>query len=103
MRFFLSLMLLVSVLALVGCGGGSAVTPETTTDSVTEIIKPLLERLAETGDLQGAEEVKSYIEEDLAGVDEAKSAALMKDWQEMQSMTDTAAIKAKAQEMLTKL
>ena len=58
MRFFLSLMLLVSVLALVGCGGGSAVTPETTTDSVTEIIKPLLERLAETGDLQGAEEVK---------------------------------------------
>ncbi len=103
MRFFLSFMLLIGVLAVVGCGGGSVDTPETSTDSVTQIIKPILENLAATGDLEGAEELGSYIEEDLAGVDQAKSDALLKDWRELQSMSGTAAIKAKAQEMLSKL
>lgn len=103
MRFLMSLMLLLSVIAVFGCGGDVA-TRETTTDTVTtDLIKPTLERIAETGDREVVGELKSYIQESLASVDQAKSDALMKDWQEMSSMSSAAQIKAKAEEMLSKL
>jgi hypothetical protein len=103
MRFFLPLLMLVGVVALVGCDTGEVVTPETTTNSVTDIMRPILERVAETGELQPAEELKSYIEEDLAGVDPAKSEALMADYQELMSLSSQDEIKAKAQDMISKL
>jgi hypothetical protein len=95
-------MLLLSVIAVLGCGG-RVVAPESTPDSVTGIIKPLLEKLVETGDRETVGELDSYIEEDLAGVDQAKSDALLKDVRELQSMSGANQIKAKAREMLTKL
>jgi hypothetical protein len=103
MRFWMFLMLVLSVLVVSGCGGGQAVIPESTTDSVTSLIKPILEKIAETGDHEAVSEVKSYIEEDLAGVDQAKSDALMKEWNEMNAMTNPAQIKEKAQAMLSML
>lgn len=103
MRFWMCLMLVLSVLVISGCGGGQVVTPTSTTDSVTGLIKPILEKIAETGDHEAVTEVKSYIEEDLAGVDQAKSDALMKEWNEMNAMTNPAQIKEKAQAMLSSL
>jgi len=103
MRFLMSLILVLSVMAVSGCGGGQVVTPTTTTDSVTSLIKPILERIAETGDREAVTELKSYIEEDLAGVDQAKSDALMKEWVELNSMTGPAQIKEKAKAMLSLL
>lgn len=102
MRFLTSLILLLSVLAVFGCGG-DVVTPQTTADSVTGLIKPILEKVAETGDRETVGELKSYIEEDLAGVDQAKSDVLMKDFQELRSLSGAEKIKAKAREMLTRL
>ena len=103
MRSFLPLVLLLSVVALVGCGTGQVVIPETTTESVTQSIKTILERVAETGDLAIAEELESYIEEELADVDQAKSEALMKDYQELMATSGKKAIQAKAQEMISNL
>ena len=44
-----------------------------------------------------------HLSEDLAGVDQAKSDALMKDYNELAGMSGAAQIKAKAKEMLGKL
>ena len=101
MRFLTSLLLLCAI-AVVGCSE-KAVVPETSTESVIGLIKPILEKIAETGDREAVGELKSYIEESLAGVDQAKSDALMKDYNELQSMSGSSQIKAKAQEMLSKL
>ena len=102
MRPVLSLLLVLSVVTLFGCGG-EVETPETTEDSVTLTIRPILEKLAEDGDLEAAGELQSHLEEDLADVDEAKSQALLADWDEIQGMSSPDEIKAKAQEMIGKL
>ena len=103
MRFFLPFMLLLSVTVLVGCDTGTVEIPETTTDSVTDSIRTILERVAETGDINIAEELQSYIEEELADVDQAKADALMPAYEELMGLTDEAAIKAKATEMIAML
>ncbi|MBC8877265.1 MAG: hypothetical protein H8E44_48170 [Planctomycetes bacterium] len=102
MRVFLPFMFLLSMVVVVGCGG-QVVVPETNEDTVTQSMRPILERVVETGDLEIANELQSYIEEDLASVDQAKADALMKDFRELQSMSDQNAVKAKAKEMLSKL
>lgn len=104
MRPILGLMLLFCVVGLVGCDGPVDV-PQTTTDSVGGLIKPILERIAESGDFQGegGEELKSYIEEDMAGVDAAKSQSLLQDYEQLSTLRGAAEVKAKAQEMLSKL
>lgn len=101
MRFLTSLLLLCAI-AVVGCSE-EVVVPETSTESVTGLIKPILEKIAETGDREAVGELKSYLGESLADVDQAKSDALMKDYNQLQSMTGSSQIKAKAQEMLSKL
>ena len=103
MRSWMSLIVVLSVLVASGCGGGQVVTPTSTPDSITGLIRPILEKIAETGDPQAVTEVKSYIEEDLASVDQAKSDALMKEWNEMNAMTNPAQIKEKAKAMLSSL
>jgi hypothetical protein len=103
MRWLMAVMLLLGAVALAGCDQGEVVEPEMSSNTVSDIMKPILEKLAENGDVEQASEIKSYIEEDLAAVDPAKSEELMKDWQEIRQMSDTEEIKAKAQEMLSKL
>lgn len=103
MRFLAAVMLLMSLVVVIGCGGGQVATPEATPSSVVSLIKPVLEKIASTGDRETVGELKSYIEEDLAGVDKAKSDALLADYNELVKLTDPAQIKAKAQGMLSKL
>ena len=103
MRFLMSLVLSLSVVAVFGCGDKDVAIPQPTTDSVAGLIKPKLEMIAETGDRELVGDLKSYIQEDLAGVDQAKSDALMKDYNELAGMAGAAQIKAKAKEMLGKL
>jgi hypothetical protein len=103
MRFLMSLALSLSVVAVFGCGDKDVAIPQTTTDSVAGLIKPILEKIVETGDRELVNDLKSYIQEDLAGVDQAKSDALMKDYNELAGMSGAAQIKAKAKEMLGKL
>lgn len=103
MRFVTALFVWLSFLAAYGCGSGGVVTPKATSDSVTGLIKPILEGIAETGDRAAFGELKSYIQEDMASVDQAKSDALLKDFKELQGLSGASRIKAKAQEMLSKL
>jgi len=68
------------------------------------MIVPLLDQIAETGDLEDAgEELLSYVEEDLMETDPTKAQSLMKDVEELLSMTSSAEIKAKAAEIKGKL
>jgi hypothetical protein len=64
---------------------------------------PILDRVAETGDLSMAEELQSYIEEDLAETDPAISEELMKDYEELMTLSGADEIKAKCEEMKAKL
>lgn len=102
MRFLVSLVLLLGVVAVCGCGG-QVVIEETTTDTATSTIKAELTKIAESGDAEAVSELRSYIEEDLAGVDQAKSDALMPEYEALQALTDPEEIKAAAKEMLGKL
>ncbi len=102
MRFLLAVIFAVSAAGLFGCSEDVAI-PETTQESVAGLIKPKLEKIAETGDRELVDDLKSYIVEDLAGVDQAKSDALMKDYNELAGMSGAEQIKAKAKEMLGKL
>lgn len=103
MRFVMSLMLLLVALSVSGCGE-NVVEREATPQAVTTgQIKPLLEKIAQTGDKEAVGELKSYIEEGLGEVDKAKADALMVDYKELQGMSGADKIKAKAQEMLGKL
>ena len=102
---FVSALLLASLVAVavVGCGGGT-VAPEPEADETTQMIVPLLDQIAETGDLEDSgEELLSYVEEDLMETDPTKAQSLMKDVEELLSMTSPAEIKAKAAEIKGKL
>ena len=102
MRFVKSLLLL-SVVAVLGCDSGPVADTTVQEDPLNQTIKGLLEQIVESGEIEDLSEVRSYIEEDMLEVDEAKSALLMKDLEELQGMSSPAAIKAKATEMIGKL
>ena len=99
LRLALSVLLLFAV---VGCGAvgreaGQAVQPPPPT------VKATLEKLASTGELSA---VKDQIREELMGFGEsnpAKSEELLRDFEQLTSLSDAAAIKAKAKEMADKL
>ncbi len=100
--WFMRFLCLFAVVAVFGCDTGP-VAPEPSTSGVEQSVKSTLERLAETGNPETVNELSSYIQEDLAGVDAAKSQSLMPDLEELQSLQDPEQIKEKAQEMLSKL
>jgi hypothetical protein len=90
------------MVALMGCGSGTVQTEEAQEDPTIQEIKRLLQVVADSGDTENIGDLRSYIEEDLSGVDEAKSKALMVDYEELESMSGAAA-KEKATEMIGKL
>lgn len=103
MRLVMSVLLLAGALSVSGCGE-NVVEREATPQAVTTgQIKPLLEKISQTGDMEAVGELKSYIEEGLGAVDKAKADALMADYKELQSLSGADKIKAKAKEMLSKL
>jgi hypothetical protein len=93
---------MLAVIAVFGCDTGP-VAPEPTTSGVEQTVKATLEKLVETGNPETINELSSYIQEDLAGIDAAKSESLMPDLEELQSLEDPEQIKEKAQAMLSKL
>ena len=102
---FVSALLLASMVAVavVGCGGGG-VAPEPEATETTQMIVPILDQIAQTGNLEDVgEELLSYVEEDLMETDPTKAESLMPDVKELLSMTSPAEIKAKAAEIKGKL
>ena len=96
------LLLPVLVVIVLGCSPGS-VSVEQPDDSPAEAVKRELETAAESGVL-GSEMIS--IQENLEkmrGTDPAKADELLADLEQLQSMTDPAAVKAKASEMIGKL
>lgn len=96
---FVCVMLLVA--AVIGCGDGRetpiAVTPPPSDAKVT------LEKIATTGGLPAS---KKQLHEELMGLSESdpdKSQDLLADYEQLTSLSDAAAIKAKAREMADKL
>jgi hypothetical protein len=99
------MMLVISVLALVGCGGGDKpidVTPPTATPAAQNA-KLTLEEIATTGQMgSGMMLLRENIEE-IKRTDEAKGAPLLSELDALEKETDAAAIKAKAKAMADKL
>ncbi len=98
------LVVFLALAALVGCTGGPRSVPvEPAEHTAAEEIKMGLQDLAETGQFApGMETIGEHIEK-LKATDAEKGEALQKDWGELRGLTDSAAIKAKAKEMLGKL
>lgn len=99
---FVRIFLLLGLVAVLGCGTGPVADTTVKEEPLNQTIKGMLEAIA-AGDTEEIAELQSYIEEDMMEVDEAKSAALMKDFEELQQMRSPAQIKAKATEMIGKL
>lgn len=98
LRFALSALLLIAV---IGCGGrregGQAVQPPPPSAKAT------LEKIASSGNLVAD---KDQLREELMGLgesDPAKSEELLGDFEQLATLSDSAAIKAKAKEMADKL
>lgn len=86
---------------VIGCG------PKSVTKAVTppgqEQIKPILEGIAEKGELDsGLMAVRDQLEA-MKNTDAAKADALLKDLDELQKLRDPAQIKSKAKQMAGKL
>ena len=100
--WLMRILCLVGVVALLGCGSGAVQTEEAQEDPTIQEIKRQLQEIVDTGDMENVGELRSYIEEDLAGIDEAKSSALLAEYEELQSISGAAA-KEKAQAMMDSL
>jgi len=89
------------LLAVVGCGSGREAGVSVQPPPPT--VKGILENLASSGNLSA---VKKQIHDELMGLgesDPAKSEELLRDFEQLTSLSDAAAIKAKAKEMADKL
>lgn len=103
MSFLRLLVLLAAVAVVVGCGPGVESVSPPPERSPEQIVKSALEHAAETGQA-GSElgEMMAALGE-MQATDAEKASALQEDAQALMSMSDPAAIKAKAKEMLGKL
>ncbi len=103
----LKVLILLGLVAVFGCGGtgggGGGTEPDPTASQTVQMIKSILEDVAESGEAEQAGELISYVEEDLAGEDAAKSESLLPEVKELEALTDPTEIKAKAKEILGKL
>lgn len=100
---FLRIVVLLSIVALFGCQSESVSVEQPEALPAAENAKVLLEGVAETGQLgSGAMSLRESLEE-LKQADAAKADPLLADLDELESLTDPAAIKAKAREMADKL
>lgn len=98
------LVVLILVSSLVGCGGGLSEEPVTVTPPAsTEAIKAVLTDLAKSGEMSsGVMTIETEIEK-LRTTDAAKADALKQGYDQLKDLNDPAKIKAKAQEMMSKL
>ena len=100
---FLRIVVLLSLVALLGCQPESVSVDQPDALPAAENAKAMLEGVAETGELgSGAMELRESLEE-IKQTDAAKADPLLADLDALESLADPAAIKAKAKEMLDKL
>lgn len=94
----------LATLSLAGCGGGAGDTPvNVTPPTSTEQLKAALNDVVQSGELgSGGMTIEEEIEK-IRPTDAAKADALKKGYDEMKAATSPAAMKAKAQEMMSKL
>ena len=101
---FLRVLVLFGVVAVFGCGSGAVEEVQPEPDDLNQMITQLLDEIIQSGSSEEAiSDLRSYIEEDMVEIDEAKSQALLKDVEELAGMRSAAQIKAKAAEMKGKL
>ncbi|MCU0876702.1 MAG: hypothetical protein MUF06_02790 [Pirellulaceae bacterium] len=99
----LRLLGLVVVLGLVGCGAVKDTPTEVAAPAPTESIKTSLSALAQTGEKDSGFEMIGQEIENLRASDPAKADELSKGFEELRGLNDPAKVKAKAQEMASKL
>lgn len=97
---FRRLIIVFGMAFVLGCG------PTETTQTVTppqNPIKPTLESIADTGVVDSGTVLVREELEKMKSTDSAKAEDLLKDLDQLESMNDPAAIKAKAKAMVGKL
>ena len=99
--WFVRLFVLLVVATVLGCSGEDTTSVEVAAPNTQ--IQSALESAAETGQIDsGIMLVREQLEL-MQETDAAKADALLKDLDELESMTSTGKVKAKAKEMLSKL
>ena len=99
----LRFLLLLAAVAMVGCTDGRVVVPGEAAVPTSSEAKTTLEEIAESGEVSSAAMTVREALEELKETDSAKADGLLSDLDELESMSDPEAIKAKAKEMADKL
>lgn len=100
---FLRIVLLLSIAAVIGCQGESVSVDQPEALPAAENAKVMLEEIAQTGEVgSGAMLLRESLEE-LKQSDAATADPLLADLDELEALTDPAAIKTKARQMADKL
>lgn len=100
--WFIRLMLLVALVAVIGCNSGPAPEKVQAPPQIDQI-KTALQGMAESGQAgSGVMQLETLVSE-LKAQDADKAAALQPGVDELKTLKDPKAVKAKAKEMLEKL
>ena len=100
--WFIRLMLLVALVAVIGCSNAPAPEKVQAPPQI-DMIKTALQGMADSGEAgSGVMQLETLVSE-LRAKDADKAAALEPGVEELKKLTDPAAIKAKAKEMLEKI
>jgi hypothetical protein len=103
MMFFKRSLLMLGLVALVGCDAGPVSAPPEDVDDTSFELRLMLEDAVETGRLAADFADSEDIVAEIKAEDAAKGAELEADIKELQAMSDPEQIKAKAKEVLGKL
>jgi len=100
---FSRFLVLLGVIAVVGCGPSAQLTGSAQEETPTDIAKATLEQIVESG--QAGSEIGAMMVafEEMRATDAATADALIEDGNAMMAMSSPDEIKAKAKEMLAKL
>lgn len=97
---FSSIVVFVALWA--GCGGRGATPERVTPPAPQTMVKASLDDIIASGSLRSAETLQQQLES-MKKTDSAKAEQLLKDYEQLMTLSDPQAIKAKGQEMAKKL
>ena len=104
---FMNFLLLLGVVAVVGCGseGGGTVDASSESNAFTEQIKASLQSISESGEIDaemGLGELRT-VAEDLKASDSAKGETILKELDALEALSSPDERKAKAKEIISTL